>query len=403
MDRRSFIKHALMGSAGVVLGSTAATSGGVHADEAYAWQADVKAKALAEGTTENVPLSWHQSDEAMPWNSEPDYYGSQSCFVMSILYLSRKIGARGANFGPVAFHRENKREGERYYECYTGPDNYMNVKGGAFENLCNTTSAGAFVEPAGSCSLAEVPALWEQNHVFYCWIAHAGHWVAVDTVKDGKVYIFDSSMEQSGPLDFAEAYGSGDFRAFKLLKGDVKTLPTVDNWEGGGATTIGGTEKVEVDENGIPKEYDLTGMVKQNYLYNDQYPIKSVPMVNSQEKNKIELIKERMSSDKPGLADYGRTTVSVLGYLVNMWAVLMLIGFLLDKATPLTDNKALSVMSLGRFKTGTEITKDTKVNGVRIVTTKTVFIIFGILVLIGALLASGVIYNLFYWIAGLFQ
>ena len=167
--------------------------------------------------------NWIQSDPA--WGSKTlgnsdETMAQVGCAVTSVAMLAVHSGSVSQNnFDPGVLCDFLSRNG--------GFDNYANIYWGAVSNLVpDLTYQKKVVINSGTESgvAAEIASYIDQGYYLVLSVNYDTHWIAVDTVSNGNVYIMDPA--QSSIKNLFDKYSPSGITQAKLYKGKNKPAKT---------------------------------------------------------------------------------------------------------------------------------------------------------------------------------
>lgn len=131
----------------------------------------------------------------------------------------------------------------------------------------------------------------------------------------------------------------------EALKGKLTGASSSDKKEEGKSK-----EGISSSEAGLPKEYELVGMSKRNYLYDKQNEI-ALPdgsdLSIGQEATVAGLKEDIHGTDRFALVNFLRTVVAFIGIWFFVWAIALIVAYLFDRSNVYFEFSMVSLLTFG--------------------------------------------------------
>ena len=242
------------------------------------------------------------------------------------------------------------------------------------------------------------------------------HWVFCDHVANGKSYIIDTarSLEtleegyysgKAGTIhEFSSATPVNDrLELTKIKKPGAQTTPrTVDvnrGYAGNDTTPVGTYRRLN--------EEDLVGM--ESYKKTKELYEKSLQPKNIEDASKLSVeedialgaLDERRRASQVTIYDHLNRAVSISGIVMILYSILLFVLYWVDRAAPAMGISTLKVATLGKMESVADKSDEGKYKGGRRVALKTITISTLTGIVVGTLVASGVVPTLVEFIVSL--
>ena len=229
----------------------------------------------------------------------------------------------------------------------------------------------------------------------------SGHCIFFDGInEDGTMSIGDSAFYG---ITWEESYGncSTYFSYLELLKckgKDFNSQPSIYD-----ENALRGTTQEEVAEyEGLLQEWNLSGMPRKTNLTEGliQPQFYDYSYLTQEELDNMQAIKEIKDGDKLTFFQVVKTIISCLGVLVIVYALLLLLAYMFDRVNSFVDLSLVGVLTLGHIKVADRA--DLVDTGIEepdkqgYMTPIKLFVIVGVLLLLGVLLITGGLSSLIY-------
>lgn len=364
---------------------------------------------------------WSQFDD--PWSEDniSSYTGSTfhnaGCSTYAMAYALVKMGILNPKGGDTCKTLIDKARSAKIYdssETYSWYFNYSRIS----ELYPDVEYVG---RGDGGDMSAEDFKVWAKakiNEGYYlipCVYGGPteGHMIFIDGfTSDGKMSTGDCGW---GPgLTFEDSYNNfGSWKDMRIAYTEMLkytkpcgSQPSIyDDTALRGTNDYSDADKAEYIS--LISEWQLEGMPAKSEIqskadahlqackYNDTSNRLSV-----EEKTRIAEILDNKDADMPTLIQIVGTVLSIVGLALLVYALLLLLGFFLDKFNTVLDVSTVGILTLGHIKILTKSEKeqldekDIKQKGYT--TGVKLFVIIGLLCIIGGLLVSGVLIQLIY-------
>ena len=233
-----------------------------------------------------------------------------------------------------------------------------------------------------------------------------GHCIFFDGVNsEGKMVIGDSGYEGTTFEDVYINGGTHYFSYLELLKckgKDVNSMPSIYD-----DTALRGITSTEVLEyKTLVEQWDLVGMPSKSHLSGTivKPEILDYTSLTQAELSNLQAIKDIKDADKLSFFDVAKTVISVVGFLLIIYALLLVMAYIFDKVNSFISVSLVSLLTLGHLKVTSEIEYaeldgEMKSKKGYIKAGKLIVIVI-VLMLLGGLMVSG---QLSYWIFKIIQ
>lgn len=131
----------------------------------------------------------------------------------------------------------------------------------------------------------------------------------------------------------------------EALKGKLTGASSSDKKEEGKSK-----EDISSSEAGLPKEYELIGMVKRNYMYDKQNGIElpnGSDLSIGQEATVASLKEDIHGTDRFALVNFLRTVVAFIGIWFFVWAIALIVAYLFDRSNVYFEFSMVSLLTFG--------------------------------------------------------
>lgn len=230
-----------------------------------------------------------------------------------------------------------------------------------------------------------------------------GHCIFFDGInEDGTTSIGDSAYNG---ITWEGIYGASGvstyFSYLELLKCKGKNFnsqPSIYD-----KNALRGANSKEIAEyHSLVKEWDLKGMPQKTNLKSGViHPqIVDYRSLSQEEKGVVQSIRDIKEGEQLSFFDIMKTVISFIGLVLILYALLLLIAYIFDRANSFLNISLVSILTLGHIKVSQKEDilelDDEKLKKKGYMTTAKLFIIIAIIFIMGALLISGFISYLIY-------
>ena len=369
---------------------------------------------------------WSQGSD--PWADEPicgvsggDPFCSSGCSNYAMAYALVKMGLLDPSKGDTVMTLVQKTRDAGLYDAPGGnfswhyPWHRINELFPDVEpvNMYDTSCSGTPMEDA----IPIIKGLLDEGYyvgIHVVGTTHVNHVIFVDGfTSDGKMSVGDSAWSEGLTLEDIYDAELGSWKNLHLnsiyrLKYKIPSNKQPSIYDNTalrqGMTT---EEKVQYNESKIINEWDLEGMPKKSELTGK---LTNVEMMRHQdevykdltleERINIKGVLESKEAQYPTPVQVAGVVMSVLGIICFVYALLITLGYFVDRFNTIIDVSVVGVLTLGHIRLLTREEKDlmeeedVKKKGYS--TSVKLFIIVGILCLVGGLMVSQVLPRLVY-------
>lgn len=341
-----------------------------------------------------------------------------ACGQFSMTALLVKSTVKPVGYGPWDYNKELKARhasGKPTWSGATGWVDWSNIKdftGGKLvfspELSMGSTGDGANANMSNPPSKEKIAEL---SSKYYMIILIPGHYVAVDRVEGGEIYIIDSAGT-SPTL-------SGITNRSNSIQGVAVFEPGPGIPDAGSSINLqtmeGASEKPEEDiivQGSLPLESELVGMPEERDFLKDltEAPVPDAAALgelaeggtNGSAAQVDALLSSVDNYNQSRQTDWFRVGLSLFGLLMVFYSVLLVVAFFFDKSNPFFRFSAVSILTFGKLKAATEEASDLGASA-GFLTQKGLLIRSGVALLLGILLITGSFYALLYNVYTWFQ
>lgn len=348
-------------------------------------------------------LDWSRAGEFEP--SLPD----QGCFVFSAYVALVKTKSFGSKKSIIDFATEMHNAG-------------------AISSWCAMVNPSAGLRAYGATWVQDNPSLRDaasiekelaKGGVVIVGVGGNGtggssnHYMVVDYVKDGEIYVHDTGEFQGGPAlsSLIGNFSPASITQAAVLVGKVPANTEPNILDGGSSGTDKPKEKEEKSTGGgggMLSEEDLRGMehFKQYKSSIDAMESKvnktappTLASLGISEQNQISKLESAIRDGKKTPQDYLGVGVSFVGLLGMVYSMFMFVTFLFDRSNNIIDANLLRKLTFGKMETVHDPEDVREEGGTRFVSWKGILTWVGLCIVISLLLLTGALFDFISWFA----